>query len=118
MTKPTMGSCIATPGLVSWRRYKLCCVVLVVVIVEKKDGYPQTVDLNRMAWLPDDLGQTVKVAKRTATSRPGAHGAFIFFMAPDGTPCYHKSSVEAHLGLRPKLTPESLVGSLWVSFFW
>jgi len=62
------------------------------------DGLPLSIDLNRKTWLPDDWGQAVKVTKPIATSRPGAHGAFIIYINGDGVVKYHKSSVDEFVG--------------------
>lgn len=64
-------------------------------------GAKIVVDFNRVAWLPDDWGQGVKITEATARSTGTGGGILTTFVAPDGKSFFHKHTSELHNGKGP-----------------
>eukprot|EP00927_Polykrikos_kofoidii_P073440 TRINITY_DN69482_c0_g1_i1.p1 TRINITY_DN69482_c0_g1~~TRINITY_DN69482_c0_g1_i1.p1 ORF type:complete len:575 (+),score=102.89 TRINITY_DN69482_c0_g1_i1:85-1809(+) len=63
-----------------------------------KDGKVVLVDMARVAWLPDDWGQGVKMTNPVWKSIPGRGGTLTTFCSPAGNYYYHKFRVEQEVG--------------------
>jgi len=62
------------------------------------EGKPIFVDMTRVAWLPDDFGQGVKMTNPISRSTPGNGGTYTVWISPEGRVFYHRKAIEAELG--------------------